>query len=329
MSSSIPDGAHSLGRGMSPEGSVDPELLEALNRMVPHDFGDLQTARLAAAARGQAGAAVSTENRVDVAEFSVVQETGVLALRHYAPSVPQRLRACLVWIHGGGHVLGSMDQDDDMLIEIVREVGCDIVAVGVRRAPEHPYPAELEDALAAFRWTRSNAELLDIDIQRVALGGASSGAGTAAGLALYLRDHQDPGVCFQMLIYPMLDDRTVGTDGDDVFDDRVWGRQDNGFGWAAYLGPRAEGDAPPYAAPARAGDLSLLPPAFMAVGDLDLFLAEDIEYAERLRHSGVPVELKVYPGAFHGFNRVAPGATVSRLLARDRDAARRRAFTQS
>ncbi len=200
---------------------------------------------------------------------------------------------------------------------LVRTVGLVAVSVDWRRAPEHPYPAEIDDCYAALRWVYTEAERLGVDADRIAVGGASSGGGTAAGLALLARDRGGPPIAFQLLVYPMLDDRTDGASHAWLNDTNLWHPRKNALAWAAYLG--GADPVPVYAAPARAEDLRGLPPAFVAVGDLDLFAEEDARYAARLIAAGVPTELHVYPGGVHGFDVFVPDGGLSRRLARDRD----------
>jgi acetyl esterase/lipase len=210
--------------------------------------------------------------------------------------------------------LGGIDGDDYPNKLRVKHTGCVIVSVDYRLAPENPYPAALEDCYAALKWMVAHADELGIYKTRVAIGGASAGGGLAASLALLVRDRGEFSILFQMLIYPMIDDRNVAPADETHPDTLIWSRARNLFGWTSYLGkPPGGEDVTPYEAAARAKDLSGLPVAFMVVGDLDLFVDENIEYARRLIKTGIPVELHVYPGAYHGFNGFAPGATVSRL----------------
>jgi acetyl esterase/lipase len=221
-------------------------------------------------------------------------------------------RPCVYWIHGGGYVSGSALAVDARLNRWVEELGCVAVAVEYRLAPEHPYPAPLEDCYTGLSWTVANAGRLGVDPARVVVAGSSAGAGLAAALALLARDRGGPPLTHQILIYPMLDDRQT-TPSSRMNGTAVWGRAANALGWRAYLGPEAGGaDVPGYAAPARAADLAGLPPAFVAVGTADLFRDESIAYASRLLEAGVPTELHVYPGAPHGFELIAAAAGVSR-----------------
>ena len=223
---------------------------------------------------------------------------------------------CIYWIHGGGYVLGSPEQDDlrfDRWCQRFNAVG---VAVQYRLAPENPYPAPIEDCYAGLKWVKEHGAELGIDTNRVGIGGPSGGGGLAAALALVVRDRAEFAIDYQLLIYPMIDDtRTSVTANWDV---PVWNPKSNQFGWSSYLGELFGGDdIPAHAAPARATDLSGLPPTYIMVGTLDAFADEDITYAQRLNQAGVEVELHVYPGAPHGFEGFAPATAVARQARRD------------
>jgi acetyl esterase/lipase len=207
---------------------------------------------------------------------------------------------CLYSVHGGGYVLGSVDMDDARFDKWCRLYPCVGVSVEYRLAPETPYPGPLEDCYTGLHWTYENAASLGIDRDRLGIGGVSAGGGLAAALALLARDRGEIPLSFQMLECPMLDDRqtTASSQLDEL---AIWSRESNTFGWRSYLGDLSGGDDIPYtAAPARADDLTGLPPAFVAVGTVDGFRDEDIAYATRLNQAGVPTELHVYPGLPHG-----------------------------
>jgi len=231
----------------------------------------------------------------------------------------------LLWIHGGGYVLGSVERDDLLAKHLARVGQCVVASVEYRLAPEHPFPAPVEDCYAALKWLSAQSAELGVHTSRIAIGGASAGGGLAAGLALLTRDRAEVEVAFQLLIYPMIDDRNIAPASETVPDTFVWTRENNRMGWRAYLGREPGGaDVSPYAAAARATDLTGLPPAYIPVGDLDLFLDENITYAQRLLAASVPTELHVYPGAFHGFNGFVPSAEISRRFNADRDTALKR-----
>ncbi|MBT6277394.1 MAG: alpha/beta hydrolase fold domain-containing protein [Chromatiales bacterium] len=249
-------------------------------------------------------------------------------VRLYRPSASEgEVLPALLWIHGGGYVIGSVERDDLLAARLCDVGNCVVASVEYRLAPEHPFPAPVEDCYAALKWLAGQHEQLGVDDSRIAIGGASAGGGLAAGLALMIRDRAEIEVSFQMLIYPMVDDRNVAQTDESHADTYVWTRENNLMGWRAYLGHEPGGDnVSAYAAASRATDLSGLPPAYISVGDLDLFLDENIEYAQRLLAAGVPTELHIYPGGFHGFNGFVPGATVSRRFNQDRDVALRAAL---
>jgi len=236
----------------------------------------------------------------------------------YHPAARAAPSGVLVWVHGGGYVLGSVAIGDPFCSDVAAEAGVLVVSVDYRLAPEHPFPAPLDDVAAALAWVHAHADDLGVDPARVAVGGDSAGGGLAAALAQRAHDEGLP-VAFQLLVYPMLDDRTVlraERDGEWAL---VWTPPANRFGWTAYLGHEPGERTPaPYAAPARRADLSGLPPAWVGVGDIDLFHAEDVEYARRLREAGVAVDLDVVPGMFHGGDRSAAApATEFRRRARE------------
>lgn len=221
----------------------------------------------------------------------------------------------LLWIHGGGLILGTPQQDDSSNLALARDLGIAVFSASYRLAPDHPAPAALDDLVAGFRALVARADEFGIDPARIAIGGASAGGGLAAALAQRLHDEGGPQPVFQLLVYPMLDDRTVLRDDIDRRHLRMWSPESNRFAWSAYLGTDAGGPGVEAAlVPARRADLSGLPPAWIGVGTLDLFHDEDVEYARRLREAGVSCELSVVPGAFHGFDAVFRRAGVTRAF---------------
>jgi acetyl esterase/lipase len=195
-------------------------------------------------------------------------------------------------------------------IAIVRETGIALAAVNYRLAPRHPFPAPLEDCYAALHWLNSEP---NIRPDRIAIGGASAGAGLAAGLVLMAHDRGEIPVALQLLIYPMLEGRTVLRTDINMSNVRLWNNSCNRFGWRAYLQKEpGSADVHPYAAPARRTDLSGLPPTWMGVGTFDLFYDEDLAYAQRLVQSGGACELRVVEGAYHGFDLFSPKSNVVR-----------------
>ncbi len=221
--------------------------------------------------------------------------------------------AAYLHIHGGGYTVGTPEMADEMNIRIAADLGILVLSVDYRLAPEHPIPAPLHDCYAALAWLHGNAAALGIKPDAIGVGGESAGGGLAAALALKARDAGAYPICFQLLVYPMIDDRT-GTDaqpGDPTTGEFVWTRHNNQFGWNAYLG-----DAPRTApqVPARAPSLKGLPPTWMATAALDLFREENVQYAQRLMADEVPTELQVYPGACHGFQLVRDAGVSKRYV---------------
>ena len=216
-------------------------------------------------------------------------------------------------IHGGGYVMGFSHMAVSRLPITAQACECVVVSVDYRLAPETIFPGPMEDNLAALLWVRNNAGKLGIDPDRIAIGGVSAGGGHAAQLSIAARDRGIP-IAFQVLIYPMLDDRTGSTRPVPPPNGHyLWTEGSNTFAWTAYLGQPAGSDNPPYGAvPAREEDLTGLPPAWIGVGDIDLFYQENVDYAKRLEAAGVPVELYIAPGAYHGFRNFAPESETTR-----------------
>ena len=311
---------------------VDPELLPLLDvlppfNLKPHTLAAVRRAGRIAAIKA-AQDAPSYEHEVRDFDVPGPEDAPTVHVRVYRPHDGAAALPVLVWLHGGGFVMGSVDEDDLRAHQIVAQTGCAVVSVDYRLAPETPFPGGIEDCYAALRWTFDHATEQGFDPDRIMVGGMSAGAGLAAALALLARDRAEVPLAFQLLIYPMLDDRTVTHPDPHPFTGEfVWTPVQNRFGWHALLGVEPGGaDVSPYAAPARAMDLANLPPTFISVGTLDLFLEEDMEYARRLIRAGVPTELHVYPGAFHGFPRV-PTAQVTQAHVRDWARAVRRMTT--
>jgi acetyl esterase/lipase len=239
-----------------------------------------------------------------------------IRLRVHRPATASGDLPCLYWIHGGGYVLGTPEQDDLRFDRWCSRFNLMGVAVQYRLAPENPYPAPIEDCYAGLKWVKQHGAQLGIDIHRVGIGGPSGGGGLAAALGLVVRDRAEVDIDYQLLIYPMIDDTRASVTAN--WDVPVWNPESNEFGWSSYLGELfGTDDVPPHAAPSRATDLTGLPPTFIMVGTLDGFADEDIDYAKRLNNAGVSVELHVYAGAPHGFEGFAPDSAVARQARRD------------
>jgi acetyl esterase/lipase len=296
---------------------LDPEAAAALADF-PLDLGSLSNDTLPAIRTAMLDAPQpELSDKVNRTNHDVPGTEGVFVRVHRAVDAVGAL-PCVYWMHGGGMVLGSTAVDDFRFDRWCQMFGCVGVSVEYRLAPETPYPGPLEDCYAGLRWVHDHAASLGVDPSKIGIGGASAGAGLAAGLALLARDRAEIALSYQLLIYPMLDDRQITTSSQWL--DPIWPPSANEYGWRSYLGDSKGGaDVAIYAAPARATDLRGLPPTLISVGAIDGFSDEDIDYAVRLRHAGVPVELHVYPGMPHGFDALLPGLAGSQRAVRDMD----------
>ena len=250
-------------------------------------------------------------------------ETSIM-LRIYRPRAASQPLPCIFHVHGGGFIGGSVAELEFLHRPLAAELDCAIVSVDYRLAPETRYPGNVEDCYAALGWAIGHAGELAIDPARLGVMGESAGGGLAAALALLARDRGEYRLAFQHLIYPMLDDRTCAREPHPYAGEFIWHSTNNLFGWSSLLGEKPGGrDVPHYAAPARATGLGGLPPAYIATGALDLFVDEDIDYAQRLIRAGVPTELHVWPGAYHGFDLLPGPAIADAARHSSRDALRR------
>lgn len=254
---------------------------------------------------------------VEGVERRIVRD-GDVRVRAHTPTRPSG--AGLLWIHGGGLVLGSAAVDDRMCAETALATGATVVSVDYRLAPKHPFPTPLDDCAIAFAWTLAHATELGIDPARIAVGGQSAGGGLAASLAQRLHDERRD-VAAQWLFCPMLDDRTAVERDRDAVDHFVWNNRSNRAGWRAYLGDRVGApELPLYAAAARRVDLSGLPKAWIYASEIELFSDEARDYAHRLEAAGVPVTFESVAGAPHAFEAWAADTDLAReLLGRSRE----------
>ena len=295
---------------------VDPELLPALANSAPLE---LTPETIVALRRERQDAAVK--------QVQAYRDGGLYIEEHSidSPDHPP-VRVCVITpvsttptrmgilhIHGGGHLFGSPEQSLSLTSVTALRHNCVVVSVDYRLSPETVFPGSLEDCYVVLNWMVRQADMLGIDPAHIGLMGDSAGAGLAASLALLARDRDGPKLAFQNLMFPMLDDRTVTeTHPNPVTGEFAWTREYNRIGWTALLGEEPGSETiSPYAAPARASNLAGLPPVWIGVGTLDLFLDENLDYAQRLIRAGVAVELHVWPGAFHGFH-ASDTAAVSR-----------------
>ena len=235
-----------------------------------------------------------------------------LSLRIYTPA-GQRTRAAMLYIHGGGMMIGSPAMDDALLASTAAELDIVIVSPDYRLAPENPYPAPMDDCQSAWSWIQQNLLQRGIDGNRIAIGGESAGGGLAAGLVLRIHDEGGPQPVAQWLFCPMLDDRTALDRSLDDIDHFVWNNKMNLVGWRSYLGKSFGTDqVSAYAAPARREDLRGLPKAWIGVGDVELFFEENKAYASKLTSAGVPCQLEIVPGAPHAFEGLAPDSELAK-----------------
>ena len=298
-------------------------LLGALGEMEAPPVGDVEARRVnghrmfdLVATRAAPTAGVDTQRHSMTAG-----DGATLDLTWYHPSGGDGPGSAALYLHGGGMIFGLEHIGalyDLSVREYVAASGVPVLVVDYRVAPEHPDPTPVEDCYAALVWLAEHASDLGVDPARLAVMGDSAGGGLAAGVCLMARDRSGPAISQQLLIYPMLDDRPATPDPQRV-PFLTWSYDDNLTGWGALLGDKAGGEAvSPYAAPARADDLTGLPDTYIDVGDLDVFRDEDILYARRLADAGVPTELHVYPGCPHAFEALAREAAVSRRAISDR-----------
>jgi acetyl esterase/lipase len=305
---------------------MDAELLASLTRSGPMGqqgppVGDIETRRknLTAGMSASAASRVPVPG-IDRTDISITAADGAeVSLSWYGGATADAPGSAAVYLHGGGFIVPLLPVYDGMMRAYTQATGVPMLLVDYRVAPEHPHPTPVEDSYTALCWLANNAGELGVDPNRIAVMGESAGGGLAAGVALMARDRRGPALAQQLLFYAMLDDRTVGPDPQLPPEFLVFNYDDNRTGWSALLGsaPHA-GDVSPYAAPARATDLSGLPDTYIDVGDLDILRDENVEYARRLMASGIPTELHVLPGLPHGFDMIAPDATVTQRVVSDR-----------
>lgn len=308
---------------------VDRELMPLLDQIPAVTLSDDALPAIRADMARVLGAMRSDDTAVttEIVEIDGKARGDRVRLLIYRPAGADAAPGVILHFHGGGFILGSPEASDGQIRPLCAKLGCPIVSVAYRLAPEHPYPAALDDGLAALDWTARNLARLGVVGDKLIVSGESAGGGLAAAVTIAARDRGGPRIDFQHLVYPMLDDRT-GDHGDvpPHIGALIWTGEQNRFGWRSLLGPLFGAETvPPYAAPARNSVFAGLPPMFISVGALDLFLRENADYALRAAQAGVPVEFHVYPGAFHGFRR-APGTRVAGMAERDSVAALQRAL---
>jgi acetyl esterase/lipase len=314
-----------------PYSLVDPELLPALKQF-PASF-DL-SAETVRQFRQMPGTPALPAPAPQPVERHIPGPPGAPEVRLWIvdPAPSEKGKPLLLHMHGGGFMMigpGWMP----LLQEIATDCHCVVVSVDYRLAPETRYPGALEDNYAALKWVHAHAAELGIDRSRIAVGGESAGGTHAASLAIHARDRnkEDVPICFQLLIYPALDDRTGSSHpAAPAVGHFLWTPSANRFAWSSLLGvPAGSSKVPAAAVPARVASVAGLPPAWIGVGSIDLFVEEDMEYARRLVHAGIATELLVVRGAFHGFDLLVPDAEVSKQFNASWKSALRKAFATS
>lgn len=298
------------------ESRVHKELLETFKKLTPMDLSEekLPSIRTANKLLIQPYIDEAITQKEYFAEYD--EENIQVRLKVYAPVNQADTLPVVLFIHGGGYMFGSVEGNDAKCARYVKEVNCVVVSVDYRLAPENPYPAAIEDCYLALQWIVENQVQLNIDVDRLAVVGGSTGGGLTAALSLLARDRKGPKIKFQMPLFPMIDDRCTTYSSNEFNDRRVWSKELNQFAWSMYL-KGVEGDTPKYAAPMRETDFSNLPPTYTTVGSLDPFRDETMNYVKALTEAGVPVEFHLYPGGYHEFEAMVPDSEISKRAVSD------------
>ena len=308
--------------------AYDPELAPIVAVLPLLDISDIPAARAGMLAMREQMPPFVKPDGITIEKRTVAGPAGEpdIEVTIFRPVEQAAAAPALYWIHGGGFVLGDVDGDMVTPSQVADVLGAVVVSVEYRLAPEHPFPAPVEDCYAGLAWMAAHAEELGFDPRKLAVGGLSAGGGLAAAVALIARDRGGPALCFQLLDIPEVDDRLATPSMKQFTDTPLWNHPNAILSWEAYLGPDHNGETSPYAAPARAGDLSGLPPAYVVTCEFDPLRDEGIEYAQRLIQAGVATELHHYPGTFHGSSGAGAGTAISTRMVDDRLAALARAY---
>jgi len=310
---------------VDPYSLVDPELLPVLKQFPAYEL----TAEMAIKFRQMPGAPPLPAPAPQPVERHIPGPAGAPEVRVWVvdPAPLEKGKPLLLHMHGGGFMM----TDPNLMPQIqgiATDCHCVVVSVDYRLAPETRYPGALEDNYAALKWVHAHAAELGVDRSRIAVGGESAGGTHAASLAIHARDRNEVPIVFQLLIYPALDDRTGSSHSPPpAIGNFIWTASANRLAWSSLLGvPAGSSKVPAAAVPARVASVAGLPPAWIGVGSVDLFVEEDMECARRLVHAGVGTELLVARGAFHGFDLLVPDAEVSKQFSASWKSALRRAF---
>jgi acetyl esterase len=317
---------------------MKPEIRRAMALLPSFDYADPRAvrAKMDRYLRLSAGAGLwtSTDEAIEVVDRRAGPgSASEVPVRLYIPRERAGMPPAIVYFHGGAFVVGHLDFEHPRCLEMAKATGSVVIAVDYRLAPEHPFPAGLEDCYAAFAWTLASAGELGVDASRVAVAGASAGGALAAAVALMVRDRGEPPPAFQLLLYPVTDNRLTTASMAAFVDTPGWNRRNSEHMWRHYLGSALGSAGPheacsPYAAPARSEDLRGLPPAYVMTVGFDALRDEGLQYAQRLIEAGIPTELHHYPETFHGFDTLSDTA-VSRRARAEHYAVLRRALGNS
>ena len=307
--------------------SYDHELAAIVPLLPRVDIKDVGVARANLEERVAQLTSTVDESSLDIEDYQVTGHDGdpAVTVRVFRSRWATGAVPALLYIHGGGFVLGSVASEQDNAASLASTLDIVVASVEYRLAPESPFPAALHDCFAALNWLCQHADDIGVDRARVGVYGSSAGGGLAAALALYCRDRGGPSLCFQFLAIPLLDDRLETQSMRAFIDTPEWNRPSAELSWAYYLGSSGSGEVSAYAAPARAHDLRDLPPAYVSTMEFDPLRDEGILYAMALLDAGVSVELHSYPGTFHGSTQVAT-ASVSQRIADEQIQVLRRAL---
>ena len=302
-------------------GNIDAGVLRSLLRQLPSalrqkpcELGDVECRReISDTLNADLARRFGKASDVTLRDHRISRPDGTeLRVRIYR-KIGSTAQGALLYVHGGGMIVSTLEDYDERCMHYCTNTGLPVVSVDYPLAPESPYPAQIDDALTALRWMHDNAGEQGWDPTRIGIAGDSAGGGLVAGAVLKNRDTEGPALACQVLVYPMLDDRNIVPDSRFPKQFQLWTYVDNETGWDAYLsGLTGSSDVPIYAAPARADDLSRLPPTYIDTGTLDIFHDEDIAYAKKMIADGVTVEAHIWNGAPHGFDYTAPNSSLAK-----------------
>ncbi|MGX1435560.1 alpha/beta hydrolase fold domain-containing protein [Mammaliicoccus sciuri] len=292
------------------ESKVHKELLDTFKNLKPMNLTEERLPSIRSA--NEMLLKPYTDEKITQKEYYAAHDDDIqIRLKVYSPVDQKGKLPVVLFIHGGGYMFGSVEGNDAKCAKYVEDVDCVVVSVDYRLAPENPYPAAINDCYLALQWIVNHSENLNVDIERLAVVGGSTGGGLTAALTLLARDRKGPKIKFQMPLFPMIDASCSTYSSNEFKDQRVWSKALNRFAWSMYL-KGVEGEIPKYASPMHETDFSNLPPTYTTVGSLDPFRDETMNYVQALTEAGVPVEFHLYPGGYHEFEAMVPEANISK-----------------